>query len=164
MITCRYQDSREDVHRLLSCYKRTDGQRARRHVFASVCCESAVNHCSCQDEHGNQWRLQTSKDACGILRRLFEAGHALSFLWQNSLTEKAIGRPDMRVKHCAYGHSVATLLSPRGVTTVSHKYSLTVARHGTVVVAVPSTVHYPGNYKIKHYLRWNLKVWLNSSH
>jgi hypothetical protein len=26
---------------------------------------------------------------------------------------------------------------------------LTVARHETVVVAVPSTVHYPTNYKIK---------------
>jgi hypothetical protein len=53
------------------------------------------------------------------------------------------------VKHCAYGHSVTTLLNPRGVATVSHKYSLTVARHTTVVVAVPSTVHYPDNYKIK---------------
>jgi hypothetical protein len=55
----------------------------------------------------------------------------------------------MRVKHCAYGHSVATLPNPRGVTTVYHKCSLTVARHATVVVAVPSTVHYPANYKIK---------------
>jgi hypothetical protein len=54
------------------------------------------------------------------------------------------------VKHCAYGHSVATLLNPCGVTTVSHKYSLTVARHATVVVAVPSTVHHPANYKIKY--------------
>jgi hypothetical protein len=53
----------------------------------------------------------------------------------------------MRVKHCAYGHSVATLLNPRGVTTVSHKYGLTFARHATVVVAVPSTVYYPFNYK-----------------
>jgi hypothetical protein len=26
--------------------------------------------------------------------------------------------PDIRVKHCAYGHSVATLLNPRGVTRV----------------------------------------------
>jgi hypothetical protein len=51
------------------------------------------------------------------------------------------------VKHCAYGHSVATLLNPRGVTTV-----LTVARHATVVVAVPSTVHYPANYKTKNIL------------
>jgi hypothetical protein len=49
---------------------------------------------------------------------------------------------DSRVKHCAYGHRVATLLNPRGITTVSHKYSPTVARHTTVVVAVPSTVHY----------------------
>jgi hypothetical protein len=56
----------------------------------------------------------------------------------------------MRVKHYAYGHSVATLLNPRGVTPVSHKYSLTVARHATVVVAVPSSVHYPANYNIKH--------------
>jgi hypothetical protein len=54
------------------------------------------------------------------------------------------------VKHCAYGHSVATLLKPRGVTTLSHKYSITVAIHATVVVAVPSTVHYPANYKIKY--------------
>jgi hypothetical protein len=49
----------------------------------------------------------------------------------------------------AYGHSVATLLKSRVVTTVSHKYILTVARHATVVVAVPSTIHYPTNYKIK---------------
>jgi hypothetical protein len=60
-----------------------------------------------------------------------------------------IRRPEMRVKYCAYGHSVETLLTPRGVTTVSHKYSLTVTRHAIVVVAVPSTVHYPANYKIK---------------
>jgi hypothetical protein len=58
----------------------------------------------------------------------------------------------MRVKHCAYGHSVATLLNPRGVATVYHKYSVTVARYATVVVAVPSTVHYPANYKIKNML------------
>jgi hydroxymethylpyrimidine/phosphomethylpyrimidine kinase len=60
----------------------------------------------------------------------------------------------MRVKLCVYGHSVTTLLTllnPRGVTTVSHKYSLTVARHATVLVAVPSTVHYPANYEIKEY-------------
>jgi hypothetical protein len=49
-----------------------------------------------------------------------------------------------------------TLLNPRGVPTVSHKYSLTLARHATVVVAVPSTVHYPLNYKIKiYYFRRN---------
>jgi hypothetical protein len=60
-----------------------------------------------------------------------------------------IRHPDIRVKHCACGHIVGTLLNPRGVTTVSHKYSLTVARHATVLVAVPSTVHYPANYKIK---------------
>jgi hypothetical protein len=56
----------------------------------------------------------------------------------------------MRVKHRSYGHSVATLLNPRGVATVSHKYSLTVARH--VVVAVPSIVQYPANHKIKIYI------------
>jgi hypothetical protein len=56
--------------------------------------------------------------------------------------------PDIRVKHYAYGHSVATLLNPRGVATVSHKYSLTAARHATVVVAVPSTVQHPANYNI----------------
>jgi hypothetical protein len=64
-----------------------------------------------------------------------------------------ISQPDIRVKYYAYGHSVATLLNPGGVTTVSHKYSLTVARHAAVVVAVPSTAHYPFNYKIKIYLR-----------
>jgi hypothetical protein len=53
----------------------------------------------------------------------------------------SISHPDIRVKHCAYGHSVATQLNPRGVTTVSHKYSVTVARHAAVVEAVPSTVH-----------------------
>jgi hypothetical protein len=58
--------------------------------------------------------------------------------------------PDIRVKHCSYGNSVATLLNPRGVTTVSHKHSLTVAIHATVVVAVPSAVCYPANYKIKY--------------
>jgi hypothetical protein len=62
-----------------------------------------------------------------------------------------IRHPDIRVKYCAYGHSVATLLNLRGVATVSHKYSLTVAWHAAVVVAVPSTVHYPFNYKIKIY-------------
>jgi hypothetical protein len=63
------------------------------------------------------------------------------------------------VKHFAYDHGVATLLNPRGVTTISHKYSPTVARHATVVVAVPSTVHYPTDYKIKiYYFRLNLKL------
>jgi hypothetical protein len=62
-----------------------------------------------------------------------------------------ISQPDIRVKHCAYGHSVATLLNPQSVTTVSYKYSLTFASHATVVVAVPPTVHYPANYKIKIY-------------
>jgi hypothetical protein len=61
--------------------------------------------------------------------------------------------------HSAHGHSVATLLNPRGVTRVSHRYSLTVARHANVVVAVPSTVHYPVNYRTKmYYFRQNLKV------
>jgi hypothetical protein len=62
----------------------------------------------------------------------------------------SISRPDITVKHWAYGHSVAILLNPRGVTPVSHKYSLTVVRHATVVLAVPSIVHYPDNYKVKY--------------
>jgi hypothetical protein len=50
--------------------------------------------------------------------------------------------------------ALTTLLNPRDVTTVSHKYSITVARHATVVVAVPSTVHYSPNNKINiYYLR-----------
>jgi hypothetical protein len=57
----------------------------------------------------------------------------------------AIRHPDIRMKHC-----VTTLLNPRGVTTVSHKYNLTAARHAIVVVAVPSTVHHLANYKIKY--------------
>jgi hypothetical protein len=61
-----------------------------------------------------------------------------------------IRHPDIRVKHCTYGHSVATLLKPRGVTTVSLKYSLSVARHATVVVIVPSTSQYPANYTINN--------------
>jgi hypothetical protein len=62
------------------------------------------------------------------------------------------------MKHCAYVHSVATLLNPRGVTTVFHKYSLTVARHAALLVAVPSTVQCPSNHKIKiYYLRGNLE-------
>jgi hypothetical protein len=63
------------------------------------------------------------------------------------------------VKHCAYGHSIATLLNPSGVTTLSHKYSPTVARHANVLVVVPSTIHYPANYTIKiYYFRLNLKM------
>jgi hypothetical protein len=62
------------------------------------------------------------------------------------------------MKHCACGHSVATLLNPRRVTRVSHKYGLTVARYVTVVVAVPSTEYYPANYKIKIYNLKYLKV------
>jgi hypothetical protein len=58
----------------------------------------------------------------------------------------------MKVKYCAYDLSVATLLNPRGVRAV--------ARYTTVVVAVPSTVHYPANYKIKniYYFNRNLKI------
>jgi hypothetical protein len=66
------------------------------------------------------------------------------------LNMPAIKHPDVRVKYCAYGHSVATLLNPRGIATVSHKFSLIVTRHVTVVVAVPSTAHYSANYKIKY--------------
>jgi hypothetical protein len=71
----------------------------------------------------------------------------------------SIRHPGMRVKHCTYDHSIATLLSSRGVTTIFHKYCLTVARYTTVVVAVPFTVHQSDNYKIKiYYLRLNLKA------
>jgi hypothetical protein len=59
-----------------------------------------------------------------------------------------IRHPYIRVKPSAYGYSVATLLNPRGVATVSHKSARLVA----VVVAVPSTVHCPDNYKIKIYI------------
>jgi hypothetical protein len=68
-----------------------------------------------------------------------------------------IRHPDIRVKHCPYDHCVATLLNPRGVT-ISHKSTLTVARHANVVVAVTSTVRYHVNYKTKiYYYRWNIK-------
>jgi hypothetical protein len=73
---------------------------------------------------------------------------------QSALQYISISHPDIRAKHCAYGHSVLTLLNPRGVTTVSHKYSSTVKRHATVVVAVPSTVHHPANYK---YILFHIK-------
>jgi hypothetical protein len=56
--------------------------------------------------------------------------------WKEKKYHFATRHPDMRVKHYAYGHSVATLLNPLGVTTVSHKYSLPLARHATVVVAI----------------------------
>jgi len=36
---------------------------------------------------------------------------------------------DIKMKYCAHGHSVATQLNPHGVTTVAHKYSLTVTTH-----------------------------------
>jgi hypothetical protein len=58
-----------------------------------------------------------------------------------------IRHPDIRVKHYAYGHSVATLLNTRGVAAVSHKYSVSVARHSNVVVAVPSLCTIPTIYK-----------------
>jgi hypothetical protein len=64
-------------------------------------------------------------------------------LWRELLV-KPISHPDTRVKHCAYDHSVATLVNPRGVFPK-------VATYATVVVAVPSTVHYPANYKLKLY-------------
>jgi hypothetical protein len=52
----------------------------------------------------------------------------------------------MRVQHCTYGHSVVTLLNPLGL---SFSRVESVARHASVVVAVPSTVHHPANYKIQ---------------
>jgi hypothetical protein len=64
-----------------------------------------------------------------------------------SHTAQAIRHLDIRMKHYACGHSVATLLNPLGVTTVSRKYTPAVA------VAVLSAVHYPANYKIKYILR-----------
>jgi hypothetical protein len=70
----------------------------------------------------------------------------------------SISHPDIKVKHCAYGHSVVTRLNPRGVT-FSHKYNLAAAKHATVVLAVPSTVYYPANYKIRiYYFRLNLNM------
>jgi hypothetical protein len=49
---------------------------------------------------------------------------------------------------------VSTMLNPRCVTAVPHNYSLTVERPATMVVAVPSTINCPANYKIKiYYLR-----------
>jgi hypothetical protein len=62
---------------------------------------------------------------------------------------ETISHPDIRVKYCAYGYYVAS--HPRDVTTVSHKYSSTVSRYTTVVVAASSTAHYPANYEIKIY-------------
>jgi hypothetical protein len=103
---------------------------------------------------------------CGSLPEVYVPVSASWWMFARSsfihpLTHRtvALRRPDIRVKNCAYGHNVATLLNPRGVATLSHKYSLTVARHAAVVLAVPSTAHYPSNYKIKiYYLTWNLKV------
>lgn len=59
-----------------------------------------------------------------------------------------ISHPDVKVNNCAYGHSVAILLNPRGVATAAHKYSVTVGRHTMLVVAAP-TSHYLAYYKIK---------------
>jgi hypothetical protein len=71
----------------------------------------------------------------------------------------AIRNPGIRVKHWSYGHCVTTLLNPRGVAAVSHKYSLTVARNANAVVAVPPSMHCPDYCKKKiYYFRWNLKV------
>jgi hypothetical protein len=64
-------------------------------------------------------------------------------------TRVGIGRPDMRVTHCAYGYSVAT--NTRCYNSPP-KYSLTVARDAAVAVAVPSNVHYSCYYKIKIYI------------
>jgi hypothetical protein len=52
--------------------------------------------------------------------------------------------------------ALPTLLNPHGVASVSHMYSRTVARHANMIVAVPSTVHNPANYKIK-YILFNMK-------
>jgi hypothetical protein len=59
--------------------------------------------------------------------------------------------PEMRVKHCAYGHSVGTLLNPRGVTSFPQEQLHSCKTAATVVEAVPSTVHYPANYKKNKY-------------
>jgi hypothetical protein len=48
--------------------------------------------------------------------------------WKRTDIFGVISHPDFRVKLCAYGHSVATLLNPRGVTTVSHKYSSDICK------------------------------------
>jgi hypothetical protein len=68
-----------------------------------------------------------------------------------------ISHSDIRVKHCAYGHSVATLLNRGGVTTVCHKDIVTVARHTTVLVVVSSTVHYSAKSKIKENVLFKMK-------
>jgi hypothetical protein len=68
-----------------------------------------------------------------------------------------MGFPGTTVKHCAYGHSVATLLNPRGVKAVYHRQS---DMRNCVVVAVPSNVHSPANYKTQiYYLRRILTVY-----
>jgi hypothetical protein len=87
-------------------------------------------------------------------RRHSERGFIIEAIFFLEYKVFTISHPEMRVKYCVCDHSVVTLLNPRGVATVSHKHSLTVARHAAVVVAVPSTVHHPANYKIKiYYLR-----------
>jgi hypothetical protein len=52
----------------------------------------------------------------------------------------AIRHPDTRIKHCAFWPHRCNTANPRGC----YKF-LTIARHATVVVAVPSTAHYPSN-------------------
>jgi hypothetical protein len=91
--------------------------------------------------------------------------HRSTSTWLHDATSQvpklswSISHPGTRVKRCTYGRSIATLLNPDSVTKFSHKHSLTVARYTTVVVAVPSTVHFPVNYKMKiYYLRWHLKI------
>jgi hypothetical protein len=49
------------------------------------------------------------------------------------------------------------MLNPRSVTTVSHKYSLTVARHATMGMAVTSTVHCSDNYNMKIFQIFQIK-------
>jgi hypothetical protein len=70
---------------------------------------------------------------------------------QNAFTDcysrcKAFRYTSEALRLCPQRYNTA---KPTRFTTVFHRYSLTVARHATVVVAVPSTVHYSANYKIK---------------
>jgi hypothetical protein len=136
----------ESVHVCLSCFPYRARQPTRS---GGQCCTMGTPHCQIIELHSNGERSY----CCNTLVQqnyLIALVHA----WPT-----AIKYPDIKMKHCAYGHSVATLLNPCGVTTVSHRYSLTVARHTTVVVAVPSTVHYPANYKMKiYYFKWHLKL------
>jgi 3-methyladenine DNA glycosylase Tag len=58
---------------------------------------------------------------CEYRERERERGKLQDFITLETITCEwaTIRHPNIRVKHCAYGHSVATLLNPRGVTTVS---------------------------------------------